>query len=548
MYTLASWRTFIATIGGAIAVQENVPANEEKVPGKRYGFRSDLRRNGGRLALWLLDSLTQLGNQSGHPELQFAPIVFWGFSREGIHPPSFGEVFPSRLLGGVRYMSHLREDVFDYAGTLHLIPFFTTIGENDNIAKMNNIDFLRNGRKFGNPWSCIVVPGAKHGEGYADDRTTAFQFPWMLELLAQLPDSALREPYDRPVPLHRPNASQHGWLGNMERIIERCCAFRGEPDTHRGSLDGNEFIISPYREFTHNVSSASWLSCETLARVWKETNERNALTERHRIYPVALLSHAARRGAVAAVLLVRTRVDMAVKVRLWYNGTARASEDFDPLPTEVIIPAGSYGARLSINAPHTPPATVQRELRISLLPSPEYHALSQTQVVIMFPFRPQRRPAGPPAVSLETPVLQQHFTSDSTPSLPTANATLSSAAPVQPQLPFQHTLLASIRESLLHLQRRLQVLEDGAALAVAEVHLQAAEARLKEAEAALEVRSGGAAATELESPMPDLPASDFAVLPSTGADVSMAMTFALFFTGFALSVAYLYAIKYRRPK
>eukprot|EP00667_Euglena_gracilis_P012591 EG_transcript_12933 len=359
MYTQASWRTFIATIGGAIAVQENVPANEEKVPGKRYGFRSDLRRNNGRLARWLLAALTQLGNQSGHPELRFAPLVFWGFSREGIHPPSFGEVVPDRLLGGVRYMSHLRDDVFDYAGTLHSIPFFTTIGENDNIAKMNNIDFLRNGRKFGNPWSCVVVPGAKHGEGYSDGRTTAFQFPWLLELLAQLPPAALRRPFDRPVPLRRPNASHAGWLGNMERIIERCCAFRGEPDTHRGSLDGNEFVIAPYREFTHNVSSASWLSCETLARVWKETNEHNALTERHRIQPVALLP------AAGGALLVRTRADAALKVRLQYAGPALAGSDVDPLPAEVVIPAGAYGARLSVSPPATPATTGQRELRIS---------------------------------------------------------------------------------------------------------------------------------------------------------------------------------------
>lgn len=28
--------------------------------------------------------------------------VFWGFSREGLHPPSFVEVFPDRVLGGVR--------------------------------------------------------------------------------------------------------------------------------------------------------------------------------------------------------------------------------------------------------------------------------------------------------------------------------------------------------------------------------------------------------------------------------------------------------------
>ena len=49
-----------------------------------------------------------------------------------------------------RYTSHLRDDVFDYGGTLNRIPFFLTIGEQDNIAKMNNINFLR--------CTCMCVP------------------------------------------------------------------------------------------------------------------------------------------------------------------------------------------------------------------------------------------------------------------------------------------------------------------------------------------------------------------------------------------------------
>jgi len=115
---------------------------------------------------------------------------------------------------------------------------------------MNNIEFLRNGRRHHSPWACVLIRGARQGEGYYDVRSTAFQFPWMVELLRQVPLSHLTAPYNGTVPLVRPEARGHGWLGNMDRIVERCCAFRGGADTHRGSLEGNEFFVAPFGQFT----------------------------------------------------------------------------------------------------------------------------------------------------------------------------------------------------------------------------------------------------------------------------------------------------------
>ena len=92
----------------------------------------------------------------------------------------------------------------------------------------------RNGRQYGTPWSCTLIHDAKHGDGYYDERATVFQFPWFLEVLSQIPDNLLKSTYRAPVALQRPKSQSQGWLGNMERIIERCCAFRGEPDTHKG--------------------------------------------------------------------------------------------------------------------------------------------------------------------------------------------------------------------------------------------------------------------------------------------------------------------------
>ena len=82
-----------------------MPANEDKIPGRRYGFRADFRKDGGKLSHWLVQAVEQLGVQSGHPELKHAPLIMWGFSREGMHPPSFGEVYPNRLLGGIRFVA-----------------------------------------------------------------------------------------------------------------------------------------------------------------------------------------------------------------------------------------------------------------------------------------------------------------------------------------------------------------------------------------------------------------------------------------------------------
>ena len=400
MYTLHSWRTFITTLGGAILVQENVPSNEDKIPGRRYGFRADFRKEGGKLAHWLMKAVAELGFKSNHPELQYAPVVLWGFSREGMHPPSFGEVYHHRLLGGIRYTSHLRDDVFDYAGKLSRIPFFTTIGEKDNVAKFNNIDFLRLGRKYNTPWSCTMVHDAKHGDGYFDERTTIFQFPWMVDLLSQVPGPSLQSAYSHPVPLSRPVTVNNGWLGNMERIIERCCAFRGEPDTHKGSLDGNSFAIAPFNEFHHNVSSATWLSCETMARVWKEVNEHSPTTQigAQHTHPVALLMDHTEPDCSAVFLLVRTRADLTQHIQLQINGTATAGVDFIPLPREVVMPPGVFGAKLYLRrtSSGSPTATT---LSVGIVPSNNVHPLAtHTVSVSLPPGRPQAMQAtgGPP--------------------------------------------------------------------------------------------------------------------------------------------------------
>ena len=71
--------------------------------------------------------------------------------------------------------------------------------------------------------------------------------------------------------------------------------------------------------------------------MWKEVNEANALTQiqSHRTHPVALVPGPPLPGALAMVLVVRTRAEHHQRIALATNGTAVVDRDYCPLPKEV---------------------------------------------------------------------------------------------------------------------------------------------------------------------------------------------------------------------
>ena len=90
-------------------------------------------------------------------------------------------------------------------------------------------------------------------------------FPWVIHLLEQLPPDTT--PYKAVPQLQRPDTTK-GWFGNMDKIK----AYLGDKGAWKSSINGNEFDIGVADEFTHNISSASWLHGHTFARLWQEWN------------------------------------------------------------------------------------------------------------------------------------------------------------------------------------------------------------------------------------------------------------------------------------
>ena len=158
-WNLCQFRTFFASSGGAMVEIGNVPYTDSKF------LRSDYRKNDNALAHWTNEHLAMLARRSGHPEVEHAPVIFWGWSRDGMQATSYAEAMPERTLGAIRYMSaqHESERDFAFAGVLKRIPFLLTFADDDYMAGMDNVNFLRKGRAHHAPWVCAVMRHSTHG-------------------------------------------------------------------------------------------------------------------------------------------------------------------------------------------------------------------------------------------------------------------------------------------------------------------------------------------------------------------------------------------------
>jgi hypothetical protein len=186
----------------------------------------------------LLAILQRLAEQSGHPELKYAPLLHWGGSAGAGFGTTFAQLHPERTIAFIRYHAHLR-DWSPNIKVLKDIPALLIAGGNDETAGTEDAERLwKNGRSVGAPWTFAVEPGAPHRDDQTLVDSQQLIIPWIA--------AVLRQRLERGSMRLRAVTENSGWLGNNHT---------------------NE--VAPYATFPGLKPEASWLPDEVTARGWR---------------------------------------------------------------------------------------------------------------------------------------------------------------------------------------------------------------------------------------------------------------------------------------
>jgi pimeloyl-ACP methyl ester carboxylesterase len=180
----------------------------------------------------LLLALSELGTQSGHPELGTIPILFVGHSMGGCTAYGFSRVHGARVAGFVTMKGACHNTGPSEAAAT--VPGYFLIGGLDAPYRRENITAVfEAGRAAGAPWA-VSIDTFHHGP-FAD---IDLMYDWIDTVLAaRLPTAG--------APL-RAMTESAGWLG-----------------------DRSSGAISTYACYASNRSSASWLPSQKTALGWQ---------------------------------------------------------------------------------------------------------------------------------------------------------------------------------------------------------------------------------------------------------------------------------------
>jgi pimeloyl-ACP methyl ester carboxylesterase len=182
----------------------------------------------------LLQALTELGTQSGHPELANVPILFVGHSQGGCTAYGFSRTHGARVAGFVTMKGGCH--ALGPAGAAATVPGYFLIGRLDAPHRSENITgVFQTGRATGAPWALST-----DAFGHDPIADIDLMFDWIDTILtARLPATA-------GAPL-RGMTETAGWLGNR-----------------------STGAISTYACYNSIRSSASWLPSQETAVNWQE--------------------------------------------------------------------------------------------------------------------------------------------------------------------------------------------------------------------------------------------------------------------------------------
>jgi len=187
----------------------------------------------------LLRTLAVFAAESGHPELEFAPLYFEGYSWGGQFAYHFTVWRPERVLGFVTMKGGYHRT--DPAGEAILVPGYLFIGANDLQYRIDNLTgIFAEHRPLGARWILAMQPDAGH-EAINDRNLLDDYFTTVTQ--ARLPESIP----DGAIPDLRVMPEQDSWLGDRERqLIGRWLCYDSAPD------------------------SACWLPTRTIAKAWQD--------------------------------------------------------------------------------------------------------------------------------------------------------------------------------------------------------------------------------------------------------------------------------------
>jgi dienelactone hydrolase len=199
----------------------------------------DLARNaalGGDAGLRLV--LEKLAQDTSHPELRSAPILFWGFSAAASFGTTFAALHPDRTIAFVRYHTHRRGLPVAFETTRN-VPALLLAGGKDTTAGVDDArDLWKVGRAAGAPWAFAIEPDAPHSslEIHATTLRT-LTVPWMAAVLRlRLSDS-----------------------GSLQRLVSDSAWL----------ADDRTFDVASQSTFRGNPTDVSWLPDARSAQGWQ---------------------------------------------------------------------------------------------------------------------------------------------------------------------------------------------------------------------------------------------------------------------------------------
>ena len=183
----------------------------------------------------LLDALTELAGQSGHPEISDAPLAFWGISAGGQFNYEFACWRPERTIafvlnkGGIYYTALAPQ-------TAREVPGILFIGEKDSPFRNGIINGIFSMNRRANAlWALTVEPDAVH------------------EAVRSLEMSEVY--FDEVIPLRLPR--EHGGALRPLRL----------ENGYLGDL--NTLTFAPYDEEKVKEGPAAWLPTNKTAQAWQ---------------------------------------------------------------------------------------------------------------------------------------------------------------------------------------------------------------------------------------------------------------------------------------
>ena len=216
--------------------------------------------NLGEVAEWntFVSQLSDLATQSGRPELENAPMLFWGHSMGGQSAYGAARGLPDRMIAfdvnkGSNYVREHGSDPWH-------IPALMIAGASDSDLRRNNIhDLFEEGRAEGAPWAWLE----EFGEGHSLGNSMQIVFAFFDEILPlRYPEDPTNVPTATDAPTLTPVDQTTGWL--VETGTDTWSVGGGSTVWNTGYLN-----IESQADVVGDPLTRGWVPTETTARLYR---------------------------------------------------------------------------------------------------------------------------------------------------------------------------------------------------------------------------------------------------------------------------------------